>query len=129
MVLVKRVAERNAHLTAHGQLDRLFEKVRETFVSSLSPSTLLTHVKLSVKTLRGKFGSLERDRRSTNKINTAASGISEEIIDLYQLLDDLISEKDRKEEKRSENRDEANGRDARLVEYGKKTEGYSCIQD
>lgn len=70
--------------------------------------------------LRDKFRTSVRDRRSTDKRNTAASGISEDITELDQLFDDLISKKDRDGNEQNEERDEANERKALLVKYGKK---------
>lgn len=49
----------------------------------------------------------------------AASSIPDNLTELDQLHDDLISERDREEEKRKEETDETNKRKARLVECGK----------
>lgn len=119
MTLVQSVAEHGAHLAAHGHLDRLFEKVKDTFIENIPPSTWLQHVKPSVKTLRDKFRAMMRDRRRVDHENSAASGIAEDITEVNQLLDDLISEKDREDEERKEQRDEATAKEARLVECGK----------
>lgn len=119
LTLVQSVAEHEAHLAAHGHLDRLFEKVRETFIENIPPSTWLQHVKPTVKTLRDKFRAMTRDRRRVDHENAAASGIAEEISEVDQLLDDLISEKDREDEERTEKREEATAKEARLVECGK----------
>lgn len=66
MTLVQSVAEHEAHLVAHGLLDRRFEKVRETLIEKMPPATWLQQVKPSVKTLRDKFRTMKRYRRQVD---------------------------------------------------------------
>ena len=114
MLLVRSVMEHSAHLGEHGTLDVLFEKVRDTFIANMCPSTWVTTAKPSVKTLRDKLRTLLKERRAINKVNAAASGIREEISETNELLDDIILEKDEAEEVKRGKREEKSNREEEL---------------
>lgn len=118
LILAQCVLEHNAHLAVHGQLDVCFEKVRATFLENLPPSTWTQHAVPSVKTLRDKFRVMMRARRNIDAFNAAASGISEEITELDQVLDDMTREKDSEDEEKKTKRDEASAREAGLTQTG-----------
>jgi len=101
---VQSVAEHRAHLAPHGTIDKIFDKVRETFIQNLPTCTWDRVTKPTIKTLRDKLRCLMRDRRSVNNINERASGIDEEISSVDELLDDLIHEKDEAERKKKPRR-------------------------
>lgn len=90
LTLLQCVSEHDAHRVGHGQLDKLFKKVRDTCIENMAPSVWDSHVKPTVKTLRDKFPAMTRERRVNDRENTAASDIVEDITETYQLLDDLI---------------------------------------
>lgn len=118
LVLVQCVAEHEGHLAAHGQLDAVFSKVRSMFIENL-PSELWQRQHMpGVKTLRDKFRALMRARRTVDSENAGASGISEDITESDQFLDDMIKEKDAEEEDKKVKRDEATAKDKELTQMG-----------
>lgn len=118
LVLVQCVAEYEGHLAGHGHLDEVFAKVRVMFVENL-PRELWQRVSQpSVKTLRDKFRALMRARRNVDAEYAAASGISEDITETDQFLDDMIKEKDAEEEDKKVKRDEATAKEKELAQTG-----------
>lgn len=127
LLLAQSVATHSAHLAEHGHLDEEFEKVRLTFLENLPKSTWETVSVPGVKTLRDKFRAMIRARRIADRSNASASGISEEITETDQVLDDLIKEKDDYEEEKKEAKDEATAKEADLVGKGFELRGSaSC---
>lgn len=59
-----------------------------------------------------------RDRRYSNNINEHASGISEELTAVDELLDNMIHEKNEAERKKKENKEEATEKEKKLNRYG-----------
>lgn len=74
--------------------------------------------KPQIKTLRDKVRSMIVDRRSTDASNAAASGISEEVGPVDQLLEDIILEKDTFEEGKKQEKDDLDAREEALVSTG-----------
>lgn len=90
LLLCQCVQQPDAHLVGHGQQDKVFKEVLETFVTSIDGSVKNIMQKRSVKNLRDKFRNMLRARRSKYKANKVSSENLELVSDLDQLLDDLI---------------------------------------
>lgn len=92
LALLKSVREFDAHLAKHGEKDKAFEKVYSRFIENMPSSAFLTRQKPTVKTLRDKLRALLSARKSENRKNQAASGISEDMTQENMLLDDFVLE-------------------------------------
>lgn len=94
--------EYKALCTGHGQLDKLFAKVMETFIENIDHFAWIRHVEPTIETLGDKFRPMIRDGREVDRENASASGIAENVNETDQLLDDLIHEMDTEEQMRKE---------------------------
>eukprot|EP00171_Calliarthron_tuberculosum_P023242 IDg23242t1 len=126
LLLLKCVREHDAHLAAHGEKDKAFEKVHQRFMNDIPVQTLLRHHKPSVKTLRDKFRTMLAARKSKNRVNEAASGICEIVTEEDQLLDNFLLEiEDAKLQRKQEAITDANSAKAGKKRNRDEDDGWS----
>lgn len=118
VLLVQCVRDHDAHIAPQRKNDAMFSHVLETFITNLPCQMYCRHNKPSVKTLRDKFDSLMKNRKEWNTKNEKASGISEEVSDVGQLLDDLLLKRREHEEEEKKEKYEVMKKEKRLVEAG-----------
>lgn len=99
-------------------MDYAFEKVRKSFIASIDSRIWKSNAVPCINTLRDNFRSLMRDSGNKDASNAAASGISEDIYETQQVLDDLIREKESDDEEKSK-REEVYEKEQKLLYYVK----------
>lgn len=127
-LLVQCVREHDAHRAGHGELDRKFQQVLDTFIENLPNTMWCTMQKPAVKTLRDKYRGLVKDRKAKVASNLAESGIVEDISELDQLLDDLMHERDDLDTQKRQERQEMDAREESLVAAGEEIRQQACVR-
>lgn len=119
LLLVQSVREHDAQIAVHGKKDAIFKLVLSTFLAHVSSRMRDTHNKPSVKTLRDKYESLANRRKETNSCNERASGITEDVSEVDQVLNDLILKREEVDEDKKMTKEVATKREKSLEEAAK----------
>lgn len=115
---MKSIREFDAHLTGHGAEDKVFERVHGRFITLLPSYIAIRHQKPSEETLQDKLGTMITVRKSKNRTNVSASGISETVTEEDQLLDDFVLDIEEKRLQRKQECDQLSHNEKRLVAAG-----------
>lgn len=119
LLLCKAVLETGAHAPpVHGKT-KLMAQTCEIFLRALPARIRDQYAEPKGKTVYDRFELLVKNRRSEDKKTAAASGISEERMEMHELLDDMILQRDELYETRRKDREERTASDKRLDDAGK----------
>lgn len=118
LLLLKIVREYDAQKAAHGTKDKVFKDVLQSFTDQFPQSTWIHHQQTTVKTLRDKLRSMMEVTKKVNNLNERSSGITENSNETDLLLDDLIHEKEEKDEHVKACNAKLSARDHKLKEAG-----------
>ena len=121
--LCKAVVETGTHAPPVHEKTKLMTETCEIFLCALAARVREQYSEPKGKTVNERFEFLVNNRLSEDKITYAVSGISEERMEMHELLDDMILRRDELYESRRKDREERTALDKRLDDAGKELRG------